>query len=100
MNCCRSDAPTIPRRASQFHQGHPRRPIVVANVAQQLDVLPGQVALAWLLHHAANVLPIPGTTSITHLEQYLAASRLRLSTKQYDLIAASQDSDEHREPQA
>lgn len=79
---------------------HTRSSGILQQAAQQLDVLPGQVALAWLLHRAANVLPIPGTTSITHLEQNLAASRLRLSTEQYDLIAASQDSDEDRESQA
>lgn len=59
-----------------------------------------QVALAWLLHRATNVLPIPGTSSTTHLEQNLGAADIRLTAEQYDLIAASQDSDEDRGPQS
>lgn len=69
---------------------------VLQDVARQLDALPGQVALAWLLHRAANLLPIPGTSSIAHLEQNLAASGLRLNAEQHDLIAASPTSDENR----
>ncbi|MFT4081382.1 MAG: aldo/keto reductase [Nocardioides sp.] len=52
-------------------------------IAAQLGAEPSQVALAWLLHRAPNVLPIPGTTSIAHLEQNLAAARLQLTTEQY-----------------
>ena len=38
-----------------------------------------QVALAWLLHHAPNILPIPGTSSIGHLEENMQAANLRLT---------------------
>ncbi|MGI4835685.1 MAG: aldo/keto reductase [Janthinobacterium lividum] len=38
-----------------------------------------QVALAWLLHHAPNILPIPGTSSLAHLEENLRAADLRLT---------------------
>jgi pyridoxine 4-dehydrogenase len=34
------------------------------------------VALSWLLHRAPNILPIPGTTSIAHLEENVAAAKL------------------------
>lgn len=54
-------------------------------VARRLSVRPSQVALAWLLHRAPQVLPIPGTTSIEHLEQNLGAARLSLSAD--DLLA-------------
>jgi pyridoxine 4-dehydrogenase len=37
-----------------------------------------QTALAWLLHRAPNILLIPGTSSLTHLHENLAAARLRL----------------------
>ena len=47
-------------------------------VARRLGVPPSQVALAWLLHRAPHVLPIPGTTSIAHLEQNLGAADLHL----------------------
>ncbi len=38
-----------------------------------------QVALAWLLHRSANILLIPGTASLTHLRENLAAGQLALS---------------------
>ena len=37
-----------------------------------------QVAFAWLLHRAPNILLIPGTSSIAHLEQNVAAARIEL----------------------
>lgn len=50
----------------------------VDTVARRLGVLPSQVALAWQLHRAPHILPIPGTTSIAHLEENLGAADLRL----------------------
>ncbi|MGH6646805.1 aldo/keto reductase family oxidoreductase [Aquabacterium sp.] len=47
-------------------------------VARQLDATPMQVALAWLLQRSPNVLLIPGTSSVTHLRENLAASSLVL----------------------
>jgi len=38
-----------------------------------------QVALAWLLHHSPNILLIPGTSSVAHLRENLAAGQLTLS---------------------
>jgi pyridoxine 4-dehydrogenase len=40
-----------------------------------------QVALAWLLHHAPNILLIPGTSSIQHLRENLNAAALQLSSE-------------------
>jgi pyridoxine 4-dehydrogenase len=45
-------------------------------VADSLGVTPSQIGLAWLLHHAPNVLLIPGTADPTHLEANLAVSEL------------------------
>jgi len=50
----------------------------VREAAQRLDVTPAQVALAWLLHLAPNVLLIPGTSSLAHLAENLAAADLTL----------------------
>jgi pyridoxine 4-dehydrogenase len=50
----------------------------LTKVAQRLDASANQVALAWLLHRAPNVLLIPGTSSITHLRENLAAETLFL----------------------
>lgn len=46
----------------------------VIDVAARMNITPMQVGLAWLLRHAPNTLLIPGTTSIKHLEQNLAAA--------------------------
>jgi aryl-alcohol dehydrogenase-like predicted oxidoreductase len=47
-------------------------------VAADVGARPTQVALAWLLHRAPVVLPIPGTRSLTHLAENVAAARIRL----------------------
>ncbi|MFB6123465.1 MAG: aldo/keto reductase [Haloferacaceae archaeon] len=49
------------------------------DVADAHDATPRQVALAWLLHHSDVTLPIPGTSSVDHLESNVAASRLSLT---------------------
>jgi aryl-alcohol dehydrogenase-like predicted oxidoreductase len=51
------------------------------NLAAGLDATPMQVALAWLLQRARNILLIPGTSSIAHLEQNLAAANLVLDAE-------------------
>ncbi|BCJ56092.1 oxidoreductase [Actinoplanes sp. NBRC 14428] len=51
---------------------------VVREVAAALDVTPAQVGLAWLLHHAPNVLLIPGTADPDHLAANVAAARITL----------------------
>jgi aryl-alcohol dehydrogenase-like predicted oxidoreductase len=50
----------------------------LSDVARSLGVTPMQVALAWLLQRAANILLIPGTSSVAHLHENLAASTLKL----------------------
>jgi pyridoxine 4-dehydrogenase len=61
---------------------HPENPVLgapaVKETARRLDATPAQVALAWLLHLAPNVLLIPGTSSPEHLEENLAAGELVL----------------------
>lgn len=52
-------------------------------VARRLRATPAQVALAWLLQHSPNVVPIPGTTSRAHLEENVAAATLCLSAGDY-----------------
>lgn len=55
-------------------------------VATELDATPAQVALAWLLRRSPIMLPIPGTASVAHLEQNVAAAALRLSDQQYQSL--------------
>jgi pyridoxine 4-dehydrogenase len=51
----------------------------VRSVATRLGATPAQVGLAWLLQHAPNVLLIPGTSSVAHLEENLAVADVELS---------------------
>ncbi len=64
----------------------PNRPKVteqaeVIEIAEQLGVTPAQVGLAWLLAHAPQLLLIPGTSSVAHLEQNLAAGAVHLAPR-------------------
>jgi len=60
---------------------------VLNQIAQAHHAAPTQVALAWLLRRSPMILPIPGTSSIEHLEQNSAAASLRLSEEDYDKLA-------------
>ena len=51
----------------------------LAEIAARRQVTAAQVALSWLLHRASNIIAIPGTTSIAHLEENVAAADLQLS---------------------
>ena len=55
---------------------------VVATVAEAHGATPAQIALAWLLARAPVMLPIPGTSTVAHLEQNCAAARLELSDEE------------------
>jgi pyridoxine 4-dehydrogenase len=59
----------------------------VAEAAERHDATPGQVALAWLLQRSPVMLPIPGTGSIEHLEENVAAAALRLDDDELRRIA-------------
>jgi aryl-alcohol dehydrogenase-like predicted oxidoreductase len=61
----------------------------IAQVASDLGATPGQVALAWLLRRSPNVILIPGTTSIAHLEENVAAAAIRLSAEQFAALSAN-----------
>ena len=50
----------------------------LSTIAAELGATPMQVALAWLLHRASNILLIPGTSSLAHLRENLAAADLKL----------------------
>ncbi len=57
----------------------PLQSSLLSDVASALGVTPMQVALAWLLRRSANILLIPGTSSVVHLRENLAAAELALS---------------------
>jgi len=57
-------------------------------IAERHHATPGQIALAWLLHRSPVLLPIPGTSSIAHLEENLGAASIRLSAADCAALAA------------
>jgi pyridoxine 4-dehydrogenase len=56
---------------------------VLNQIAETQHASPTQVALAWLLRRSPIMLPIPGTSSVEHLEQNIAAASLRLTDEEY-----------------
>jgi pyridoxine 4-dehydrogenase len=59
----------------------------IAEIARAHDANPMQVALAWLLRHSPAMLPIPGTSSVSHLEENVAAASLDLSDAEYERLS-------------
>jgi aryl-alcohol dehydrogenase-like predicted oxidoreductase len=55
----------------------------LADIAAETGAEPSQLALAWLLRRSPVMLPIPGTSSVAHLEQNLGAAELELTDEQY-----------------
>ena len=56
---------------------------VLDEVAKKLDASPSQVALAWVLKRSPVMLPIPGTSKVSHLEENVAAASLELSDEDF-----------------
>lgn len=60
----------------------------VGKVAADAGVTPMQVVLAWLLRRSPVMLPIPGTGSLSHLEENAAAGAVELTAEQYERLDA------------
>ena len=60
---------------------------VLHRIAKAHGANPTQIALAWLLKRSPIVLPIPGTSSIEHLEQNVAAASVRLTEQEFDELS-------------
>lgn len=70
----------------------PLQSATLNDVALRLEATPMQVALAWLLQRSPNILLIPGTSSVTHLQENMAAAELKLpedAVSELDAIAGS-----------
>jgi pyridoxine 4-dehydrogenase len=59
----------------------------LAQIAERHRATPAQIALAWLLHRSPTTLPIPGTTSMAHFEENLAAAAIRLDADELRQLA-------------
>jgi len=62
----------------------PKNPVKAAATAHGVSVF--QVALAWLLQRSPVMLPIPGTSSLAHLEENMAAAKLKLTPEEWKAI--------------
>src|SRR5215471_17087836 len=60
---------------------------VLNEIAEAHQAAPKQVALAWLLQRSPITLPIPGTSSVEHLDENVAAASVRLSDEEYEKLA-------------
>jgi pyridoxine 4-dehydrogenase len=59
------------------------------SMADRLSVTPAQVALAWLLQRSPVILPIPGTSTVAHLEENVDAARIELTSEQVRQLDAA-----------
>jgi pyridoxine 4-dehydrogenase len=94
VDCCVREGiafiPYGPLGADPMKQGAPLAWAegALANVGKSLGATATQVALSWLLHRAPNILLIPGTTSIAHLTENVAASKLNLTQERLQELQA------------
>ncbi len=55
-------------------------------ISKRLDAKPAQVALAWLLRRSPVILPIPGTSTVSHLDENIEAAHLQLSDEDFETL--------------
>ncbi|MBO8195398.1 aldo/keto reductase [Streptomyces oryzae] len=85
--CTREDIafiPWLPIASGQLSQAGG----ALATVAAELGATAAQISLTWLLHRSPVVIPIPGTSSLTHLEENAGAAELTLTDEQYATLTA------------
>jgi aryl-alcohol dehydrogenase-like predicted oxidoreductase len=78
-----------PRFQGANFDANMRAAAAVGQVASELGATPGQVALAWVLHRGADLVPIPGTKRRRFLQENVAAADLRLSADQLARLGAA-----------
>lgn len=59
----------------------------LTRIAADRDATPSQLALAWLLRRSPVILPIPGTSSVSHLDENTAGAALKLTDEEYEALA-------------
>ena len=79
---------SMPRFAPEIFAANQKLLAPYKALAEQAGCTPAQLALAWLLHKAPHIIPIPGTTSVPHLLDDLGADTVRLSA---ETLAALED---------
>ncbi|MDR1275419.1 MAG: aldo/keto reductase, partial [Candidatus Accumulibacter sp.] len=71
-----------PRYQGENFKANRKAAQIVFDMATELNVKPGQIALAWLLHKGDFIVPIPGTKRRAYLEENVAADSVTLSSDQ------------------
>ena len=89
--CTKNDIAFIPHGSLGAHPLKKGAPLanaegVIADIANSKGVKPNQIALAWLLHRAPNIILIPGTTTIAHLEENMAAGSISLTKDEMTIL--------------
>jgi pyridoxine 4-dehydrogenase len=81
--------PWGPLGANPLKQGTPlaKAEGILADIAMQHNVKPNQIALAWLLYRAPNIVLIPGTTTISHLQENVAAAAIGLTSDEIKIAS-------------
>ncbi len=64
----------------------------LAEIAKHRGVKPNQIALAWMLERAPNIILIPGTTTIAHLEENIAAASISLTSDEIKAVSSDENS--------
>jgi aryl-alcohol dehydrogenase-like predicted oxidoreductase len=78
-----------PRYQGENFDANMRAASAVRELAKQKGATPGQIALAWLLHKGPDIVPIPGTTRRTHLEDNVGAAAVSLSGEEMSKLDAA-----------
>jgi len=78
-----------PRYVGENFDANMRAASAVRDLAKQKGSTPGQIALAWLLHKGPDIVPIPGTTRRTHLEDNVGAADVSLSGEEMSRLDAA-----------
>jgi len=68
---------------------------ILNRIAQAHGATPMQVALAWLLQRSSVMLPIPGTSSIEHLEENVAAASVQLKDEEFEELGSVPEQSKH-----
>ncbi|HEY1366801.1 MAG TPA: aldo/keto reductase [Gaiellaceae bacterium] len=79
--CAREDIVFVPFFPLRGDGGRP-----LAEIAERHGATPAQITLAWLLKRSPTMLPIPGTLSLDHLKQNLAALEIELSDSEFETL--------------
>ena len=80
--------PYGPLGANPLKQGAPlaKEEGTLFKIASSRSVKSSQIALAWMLHRAPNIIVIPGTTTIAHLEENIAAASIALTPEEIEML--------------